>query len=759
MPENERKKVVIEIEGMHCAACAAAVEHKLSELDGVFGASVNLVMNSAAVEYDPSTVGVDAMHARIRALGFEPVDGKGKKKEDGSCQKVNKALTENRTARRKFIVAVCFSAALMLVSMGGMRGLPLLAPLSSRPLVLGAVELLLLLPVLAAGREIFARGAVSALHRAPGMDTLVALGCASCVAYSLVLMIITASGGRVFDMLYFESAGMILSFILLGRWLEDSSRRKTTAAVDALAALAPDEALLRTPDGEKRIPSEDIAVGDIIIVKPGMSVPADGEVVSGSAFADESMLTGESMPSEKLAGSKVFSGTLVSGGMLVIRAEKTAGESAVAGIARAVRDAQSRKAPVSRLADRVAAKFVPAVLVVALAACAVWLLVGGGVPFAFNAFVSVLVVACPCALGLATPTAVVAAVGAAAKRGILFRSGEAVENAKKIELLFIDKTGTLTRGEPCLAGIYSPDEDEASALAVAASAEAGSAHPIAAAIIDAANERGIEIPAAEEFTSIEGRGVSAVVNGDRVLLGNAALMAENGVDISAVRSAAESFASGGGTVMYCAHAGRVSVIAVSDAVRRDSREAVEALKARGVRTVMLTGDGELSARAMAEATGVDEYYAGLLPEEKLVKIGSMSGGGTFTAMVGDGINDAPALAGADIGISVGSTDIAVLSSDIILTGNSLLPVAEAMDISSRAMRIIKQNLFWAFLYNFFSIPAAAGVFYALGGAQINPSLAAAAMSASSVLVVLNSLRLAKKQNRHRLSADSSRENI
>ena len=544
--------------------------------------------------------------------------------------------------------------------------------------------------------------------------------------------------------LYFESAGIIITFILLGRMLESRSKSKTSVAIYRLMELAPKTAILVRDGVEVTVAAEEVELGDTVIVKPGMHIPVDGTVMNGYTSVDESMLTGESIPVEKQEGDFVYSGTVNKNGSIRIRTDQKSGDTALSQIVRMIEQAQNSKAPIARLADVISGWFVPAVVVIAIVAAAAWLIAGKGVAFALTVFVAVLVIACPCALGLATPTAIMAGTGKGAENGILIKSGVALETAHKLTTVVFDKTGTITNGKPKVIDLIpAPGFEREKLLRIAASAEKGSEHPLGDAIVAYAAEQGITLLDAQQFEALPGRGISAVVEGEAILLGNEALMAESGIDVKPCLAQAKLFAQEGKTPMLAACGGRVAgVIAVADTVKKNSIDAVGQLRDMGVQVVMLTGDHEATAQAIAKQVGISEVFANVLPSEKADVIEQLQKKGKTVAMVGDGINDAPALTMAEIGIAVGSgTDVAIESADIVLMRDDLSLVAQAIALSRRTLRIIQENLFWAFAYNTLGIPVAAGVLYLFGGPLMNPMLAAGAMSLSSVCVVLNSLRL------------------
>ena len=738
------RSIILPVDGMTCAACSRAVEQAIGRLDGVEQASVSIATNRAAVSFNPAKVRIADIKLAIAKAGYTPLQVETKRDVEAE-----KKRTAKRTdsIRRRFILAIVFAAPLLYIAMGHMVGLPLppfLNPMH-HAFAFALCQLILTLPILYAGRSFYSKGIKAVLHGSPNMDTLVAIGSAAAFLYSVysVVMVWRGKIGAVHE-LYFESAGIIITFILLGRMLESRSKSKTSEAIYRLMELAPKTAILVRDGVEVTVAAEEVELGDTVIVKPGMHIPVDGTVMNGYTSVDESMLTGESIPVEKQEGDFVYSGTVNKNGSIRIRTDQKSGDTALSQIVRMIEQAQNSKAPIARLADVISGWFVPAVVVIAIVAAAAWLIAGKGVAFALTVFVAVLVIACPCALGLATPTAIMAGTGKGAENGILIKSGVALETAHKLTTVVFDKTGTITNGKPKVIDLIpAPGFEREKLLRIAASAEKGSEHPLGDAIVAYAAEQGITLLDALQFEALPGRGISAVVEGEAILLGNEALMAESGIDVKPCLAQAKLFAQEGKTPMLAACGGRVAgVIAVADTVKKNSIDAVGQLRDMGVQVVMLTGDHEATAQAIAKQVGISEVFANVLPSEKADVIEQLQKKGKTVAMVGDGINDAPALTMAEIGIAVGSgTDVAIESADIVLMRDDLSLVAQAIALSRRTLRIIQENLFWAFAYNTLGIPVAAGVLYLFGGPLMNPMLAAGAMSLSSVCVVLNSLRL------------------
>lgn len=739
------KDLVIAIDGMHCAACSASVQETLQKLPGVESAAVNIATNKAAVRFDSAVVTEEQIRQTIVRVGFTPVDLSKVDKEEREQAR----LDENRSQRVRLITAVVFAVPLFYVAMGHMIGLPLPALIhpEHNPYLFALLQLMLTLPIVVAGRDFFVIGTKAVMRLKPNMDSLIAMGSAAALGYSSVILV------RIFfdpehathltHELYFESAGIILTFILLGRYMEASSKRKSSKAIEKLMELSPKTAVVERHGEEMVLPVEEVLVGDIVVIRPGMTLPVDGEVLSGTTSVDESMLTGESMPVEKNPGSGVWAGTSNKNGFIKIKATHAVADSAVSRVVALVEEAQNSKAPIARLADKISGKFVPAVFAVAVVAAVIWFAVQRETGFSLTIFVSVLVIACPCALGLATPTAIMVGTGKGAQEGILIKGGQALESAHKIDTVVFDKTGTVTNGKPVVTDIVPETVTADKLLMYAAAAEKGSEHPIGEAIAEHARERAVTVPDATDFRAVRGRGIEAKTDGKHLLLGNPAFMQENSVDITTMQAQYEELSKSGKTVVFLAADGvLLGMIAVADTIKEDSAAAVQSLHKQGLKVAMLTGDNQDAAAYIAAQAGIDRVYSELLPEEKVEVIRSMQSSGSRVAMVGDGINDAPALVTAEVGVAIGTgTDIAIESADIVLMGTGLQLVPRCVALSKKTMRTIKQNLFWAFAYNVVCIPVAAGLLYVFDGPLLNPMFAAAAMSLSSVSVVLNSLRL------------------
>ncbi|MDR2044052.1 MAG: heavy metal translocating P-type ATPase [Clostridium sp.] len=784
--------LTIPIGGMTCAACAQRVEKAIQKLPGVTGVTVNFATEKATVAYDPMAVRAAAIKEAVEKAGYKALEVS---RTDAADEDRARKQKEIRTLWAKFIVSAVFSLPLLYVAMAPMLTvvrLPFpgwLDPMAY-PLVYALVELLLVLPVIGVGYRFYAVGFRALWRRSPNMDSLIAVGTTSAVLYSAyhTWQIAAGSFGLV-ESLYFETAGVIITLILLGKSLEAVSKGRTSEAIKKLMGLAPKTALIIQDGAEREIPIDEVEAGDIIVVKPGAKIPVDGTVVSGSTAIDESMLTGESMPVDKKAGDAVYAASLNTTGTVRFRAEKIGADTALARIIKLVEDAQGSKAPIAQMADIVSGYFVPLVCAVALVSGVAWYFgSGGNLEFALTIFISVLVIACPCALGLATPTAIMVGTGKGAENGILIKGGEALETAHKISTIVFDKTGTITEGKPTVTDVLTADGSGGdSLLALTASAEKGSEHPLGQAIVTGAQDRGLALLPAEDFDSITGRGMEAKIGGRLVLAGNRKLMDERNISLTELAEAGDKLAGEGKTPMYVAVDGAFAgIIAVADVVKPSSKAAIESLHKMGIEVAMITGDNAKTAAAIARQVGIDRVLSEVLPQDKSDEVRKLQAGGTgepvkaqdfvgkrsrgvssparnrgsgrykaggsVVAMVGDGINDAPALAQADVGIAIGSgTDVAMESADIVLMRSDLTDVPTAIHLSRATIRNIKQNLFWAFGYNVIGIPVAAGFLYLFGGPLLNPIFAAAAMSLSSVSVLTNALRLkrfqAKRQER------------
>lgn len=730
------------VTGMTCAACSAHVEKAVSRLSGVQSAPVNLMLGSMTVTYDEKAVTEGDIIAAVKAAGYGA--SPASQTDQGQLRRDQDAALRRR--KKHLIWSVVFLVPLFYLSMGHMMGLPLPQVLHMHPLLLACLQLALVIPILILNRNYFTVGFSRLVKLSPNMDSLVAVGAAAGLVYSLIEMGLLAAG-QVSGMpdLYFESAGMILTLVTVGKYLEERSRGKTTGAISALLALAPESAVVRRQGQELTIPTEEIVAGDTVIVRQGGRIPVDGVITDGHAAVDESAITGESLPVEKVPGDAVTSATVTSSGYLELRATRVGGDTTLSQIIRLMEEAASSKAPISRLADRISGIFVPAVMAISLTAALLWAFVGGmDVRFCLSIAIAVLVISCPCALGLATPVAIMVGTGQAAQQGILIKSAESLELLHKVQTVVLDKTGTVTMGQPRVTDILcAPGVTEEELLCVAASAEKPSEHPLAHAIVEESQARHIPLCPVSGFRSVPGGGIQATLSGEAVLAGNAGYLAQNGVSLAAMEADAHRLAEDGKTPLFFAESGHLlGCIAVADVVKPDSAKAIAALRRMGRRVVLLTGDNQRTANAIARQIGVDQVIAQVLPQDKAKCVAQLQQQGQRVAMVGDGVNDAPALAQADVGLAIGAgTDIAIESADVVLMKSSLLDIPAAMDLSRAVLRNIKQNLFWAFFYNSIGIPVAAGVLYPALHLTLNPMLAAAAMSLSSVCVVSNALRL------------------
>ena len=746
-PLMESKTVVIPISGMTCASCVRAIEKGVVKLDGVTETSVNLATEKAQITYNPETVRLSQIKQKIRDLGYEPREIEVNQRPDADADR--KAL-EIKGMWRHFLVSAGFSIPLLYVAMGPMipwLGWPVPSWMNpmNYPLVYALVCLILVLPVLWSGRRFYTGGFKALVHRSPNMDSLIATGTGAAMLYSIYSVFMISQGDfRAVNHLYFETAGVIITLIQLGKTLEAVSKGRTSEAIKKLMGLTPKTAIVLHDGIQAEIPVEEVEAGDILLVRPGEKIAVDGIVLSGDSSIDESMLTGESMPVEKKQGDSVTGASLNKTGSLTYRATRVGQDTTLSQIIRLVEQAQGSKAPIARMADVISGYFVPVVIGIAFLAAVAWLLSGESIVFSLSIFIAVLVIACPCALGLATPTAIMVGAGKGAELGVLVKSGEALETAHKIDTVVFDKTGTLTKGEPEVTDVVSFEGfEQGQVLQLAASAEFGSEHPLGGAIVRKAEASSLPLLPVTGFQAIPGHGISASVDGKDILFGNEKLMRLNGIETASFRSHAESLAAQGKTPMFLAVDGKPSgLVAAADVLKTSSRQAVTRLKEMGIHVVMITGDHRKTAEAVAREAGIDHVLAEVLPGGKADEIRKLQAEKRIVAMVGDGINDAPALAQSDVGIAIGSgTDVAMASADIVLMKSDITDVVSAIRLSRATIRNIKQNLFWAFFYNLVGIPVAAGLLYIFGGPLLNPVIAAAAMSLSSVSVVTNALSL------------------
>lgn len=761
------------ITGMSCAACSAKVERVVGKLDGVENVSVNLLTNSMQVEYKEDKLSSNDIIKNIADAGYGAslATATKQKKEEKSIKKTNDDAIDSMKFRLK--VSIVFLAILMYFSMGSMIGLPLPKFLSGEgnPVGFALTQLLLVLPVMYVNRKYYISGFKSLFHLSPNMDTLIAVGTVAAFTYGVIAIYVMGYALNNADMhtvteyrmnLYFESVSMILTLITLGKFFETGSKARTTDAISKLIDLSPKRANVLRDGVEENILTEDVVVGDIVIVRPGESIPVDGMIIEGSTSVDESAITGESIPVQKEKGDKLIAATINKNGSVRIKATEVGEDTAISRIIALVEEASSSKAPIAKMADKVAGVFVPIVMGISLITFIVWLALGYDFSFALNCAIAVLVISCPCSLGLATPVAIMVGTGKGAENGILIKSADALETTHSIDTVVLDKTGTVTEGKPVVTDILAFDTDENEFLKLAAGVESASEHPLAEAIVEKAKEKNLEIVSPTEFQAISGRGIVASVRGSKIIAGNEQAIKEqygNSEDFTEVFKKGNELATQGKTPMYFGKDNKLlGIIAVADTIKKDSKEAIQALKNRNIDVVLLTGDHKNTAMAIAKEAGIKKVIAEVLPTDKEEHIRELIKAGHKVAMVGDGINDSPALARADVGIAIGAgTDIAIESADIVLMHSSLKDVATAIDLSKAVIRNIKQNLFWAFFYNSIGIPLAAGVFYLSLGWKLSPMFGAAAMGMSSVCVVSNALRLRafkpKKVNKNNIEND------
>lgn len=761
------------ITGMSCAACSAKVERVVGKLDGVENVSVNLLTNSMQVEYKEDKLSSNDIIKNIADVGYGAslATATKQKKEEKSIKKTNDDAIASMKFRLK--VSIVFLAILMYFSMGSMIGLPLPKFLSGEgnPVGFALTQLLLVLPVMYVNRKYYISGFKSLFHLSPNMDTLIAVGTVAAFTYGVIAIYVMGYALNNADMhtvteyrmnLYFESVSMILTLITLGKFFETGSKARTTDAISKLIDLSPKRANVLRDGVEENILTEDVVVGDIVIVRPGESIPVDGMIIEGSTSVDESAITGESIPVQKEKGDKLIAATINKNGSVRIKATEVGEDTAISRIIALVEEASSSKAPIAKMADKVAGVFVPIVMGISLITFIVWLALGYDFSFALNCAIAVLVISCPCSLGLATPVAIMVGTGKGAENGILIKSADALETTHSIDTVVLDKTGTVTEGKPVVTDILTFDTDENEFLKLAAGVESASEHPLAEAIVEKAKEKKLEIVSPTEFQAISGRGIVASVSGSKIIAGNEQAIKEqygNSENFTEVFKKGNELAAQGKTPMYFGKDGKLlGIIAVADTIKKDSKEAIQALKNRNIDVVLLTGDHKNTAMAIAKEAGIKKVIAEVLPTDKEEHIRELIEAGHKVAMVGDGINDSPALARADVGIAIGAgTDIAIESADIVLMHSSLKDVATAIDLSKAVIRNIKQNLFWAFFYNSIGIPLAAGVFYLSLGWKLSPMFGAAAMGMSSVCVVSNALRLRafkpKKVNKNNIEND------
>lgn len=731
------------ISGMSCAACSASVNRVITRLDGVTECDVNLITGKMTVIYDETKTGQADFVRVVEKAGFgiEPDVQKQEKKPEKK-EKENSVLP--------ILITAVFSGLLLLISMGPMliNGFPLPSFINPEinPYNYAITQLLLTLPALFTGRKFFIKGIPLLFRGHPNMDSLVAVGAGASFIYSIVMTYTIVNNHHAIHNLYFESVAVVITLVMLGKYFEGRSRNKTADAIKKLIELSPDTAVVLKDGKEYTVPTEKVNLGDTLVIKSGAKIPLDGIVKEGQSGVDESMLTGESLPVEKTVGDSVTGGSINLDGLMLVEVTRIGGDTTLAKIIKFVEDAQSKKAPISKTADKVAGIFVPAVIIIALVSALIWLIAGKDIAFVLKIFTSVLVVACPCALGLATPTAIMVGTGLGANNGILIRNGEVLEISHKIKAAVFDKTGTVTTGKPEVTDIVT--DDETKLIALASAAESGSEHPLAKAVREYADKNGVtETQKPTEFKNVSGKGIVCTIENERVILGKAALLEENGISTDKYREKAEQLAGEGKSVMYLTVSDKLlGVIAVADSLKSESVDTFKKFKEMGIKTVLLSGDNKLCAEYIGGILNADEVYSEVLPEEKAEIVAKIKEKYGSVMMIGDGINDAPALSEADVGCAIGNgSDIAIESADIVLMKSNPYDAARAVNLSRLTIRNIQQNLFWAFCYNTVLIPVAAGILYPLGGILLSPMLAGLAMSLSSVFVVGNALRLRGKK--------------
>jgi Cu+-exporting ATPase len=730
----ERK--VLKISGMHCASCAALIETTLKKTEGVKTANVNFATEKLYLEFDPIEISIARIKKIIEDLGYK---AREESLEEELYQKRERVKEEEIIEwKRRFVFSLIFSLPIVYLTMGEMIGLPIPDLFKNYSPI---IQLFFASLVIASAFKIWRNGLKNLILLSPNMDSLIFIGTATAYFYSLIVTFFSFFKKSFEAHLYYEATVLILLFISLGKYLEAITKGKTSEAIKKLIGLQPKEATIIKENVEMKISISEVKMGDIVLVKPGEKIPVDGVVTDGYSAVDEKAITGESIPVEKKVGDEVIGGTVNKTGILKVRAMRVGKETILYQIIKIVEEALGSKAPIQLLADKVSFYFVPTVIGIAIFSLLIWLLLGKSFPFALTVFVSVLIIACPCALGLATPTAVMMGTTLAAQNGILIKSGKALEIARDVNMVIFDKTGTLTKGEPTVTDIIPLSKKEKEILQIAASIEKNSEHPLAEAIVKKAKEESLDLFEVKNFQAIPGKGVIAEFNGKKIILGTRKLMIENQIDPSKIEEKLVALEDQGKTTMILAENKEIiGIVAVADTLKEYSKEAVEILHRMGKRVGIITGDNKRVANAIAKELQIDRVLAEVLPQEKAAEIKKLQSEGNIVAMVGDGINDAPALAQADLGIALGSgTDIAMETGEIVLIKDDLRDVVLAMDLSKYTLNKIKQNLFWAFFYNVISIPIAAGILYPFTGLLLNPAIAAAAMAFSSVSVVSNAL--------------------
>ncbi len=730
------EKITLNISGMHCASCAGNIEGALKKITGVKNAQVNFPLEKAQIEFNPQEINVNGLILAIERAGY-----KAKAPEESLDRERQQREKEIKGLKIRFIISIILASLLMYAAMGHCVGLKIHSFIMEN---MALVQFILASGVLFCGSQFFRRGFASVIKsRSSNMDTLVALGVGSAYLYSLFVSIAIWSGNKSYgaDNLYYEVAAFLITFILLGRYLEALTKRKTSEAIKRLWSLRPKTAAVIRGDKEEQIPVDELVAGDILVIRPGERIPVDGKVVDGYSSIDESVVTGESLPVEKTTGDTVICGSINKSGSFKFKATRVGKETTLSQIIKLVEDAQMSKAPIQELADRIAVVFVPAVLIIALVSFFIWLLLGESFIFGLTIFITVLIIACPCTLGLATPTAVMVGTGLAAENGIIIKNASSLQVAHEIKAIIFDKTGTLTIGKPKVTDVINYARNEEEVLRLAASIERKSEHPLAEAVVSQAKVKGISLIDIRAFSSLPGKGVTGETQDASISLGNRKLMREKGIDIQFSSEDLDRLESEGKTVMFLAGNNQlIGLVAVRDSLKEFSKDAVTRLKAMGKKVLMLTGDNKRTAQAIAKELGIDDVLAEVLPKDKVDEIKKLQAKGLKVAFAGDGINDAPALTQADLGIAIGSgSDVAIEAGGIILIKDDLRDVVMALDLSRYAMKKIKQNLFFSFFYNSLGMPVAAGLLYPFTGFLLSPMVAGTAMAFSSVSVVSNSL--------------------
>lgn len=764
-------KEKFKVTGMTCSACSSRVEKTVSKLEGTDQVSVNLLTGTMQVSYDDNLIDDGKIIEAVEKAGYgasldsgdaPSTNGKAEAEEASKA-----AFDEAKQMKHRLIWSVVLLVPLMYVSMGHMltgKHMP------DQPLTMVLLQVVFLIPIVVLNKKYFLKGFPSLFRGNPNMDSLIAMGSAAAIIYGVFAIFRMTTGYETGNMdlvhryagdIYFESAAMILTLITVGKYLETRSKGKTSQAIEKLMNLAPKTATVERNGIEMEIPAGELVTGDILVIRPGESIAADGEITSGTTSIDESAITGESIPVEKQPGDKAVSATINKTGFIKVRCEKVGDDTTISQIIRLVDEASASKAPIARMADKIAGIFVPVVIGIAIIAAVVWLIAGAGFEFALSIGISVLVISCPCALGLATPVAIMVGTGKGAENGILIKSGEALETAHSVDTVVMDKTGTITEGKPKVTDVLTFDIDQNQLIEIASGLESGSEHPLAEAVMEYAGVKGIRPAKAENFEAVFGRGIKASIDGKAYLAGNAALMGEAGIDTAAIQTTLDDLADQGKTPLIFARTDKViGVIAVADVEKASSREAIEAFADMKIDVVMLTGDNKRTAEALRKRLHIPKVIAEVLPSDKEKHIAALQAEGHKVAMIGDGINDAPALAKADVGIAIGAgTDVAIESADAVLMRNDLLDAVTAVRLSKSVIKNIKENLFWAFFYNTIGIPLAAGVLYPMFELKLSPMFGAAAMSLSSVCVVLNALRLKRFKVKRSPAQEAAREQM